>query len=582
MSKKVVIVGGVAGGASAAARLRRLDEQAEIIMLERDEYISFANCGLPYYIGGTIQDRNRLLVQTPKSMRTRFNIDVRIHSEVTRVDSVNKKVTVNSRERGTYEESFDTLILSPGAKAIKPPIPGINSGRIFTLRNITDTDAIKAITDKKEKQNAVVIGAGFIGVEMAENLVDKGLRVSLVEAAPQILAPFDSEMAAIIEKELIQHGVQLTTGDGVKAFEDSDNAINVILASGTVLTADFVVLAIGVAPDTSFLKDSGIALGPKGHIVVNERMQTSIPDVYAVGDAIEVVNFVTGLKTAIPLAGPANKQGRIAADNISGLSSSYKGTQGTAILKAFGLTAATTGENERLLEKAGVACKAIQIHTVSHASYYPGAAPMTLKLLFNEEGRILGAQGVGGDGVDKRIDVIATAIRLKGTVNDLAELELAYAPPFSSAKDPVNMAGFVAQNVLNGKFHLATWADVVKMNREDYLLLDVRTPAEYQNGHVAGALNIPVDVLREKLSLLDKSKNIVAYCQAGLRGYIADRILSQYGFRVLNVTGGYKSALLFDIPKESGLPGNQPGGSAHVKVDPETQTVKTEEKPSSH
>ena len=581
MRKKIVIVGGVAGGASAAARLRRLDEQAEIIMLERDGYISFANCGLPYYIGGAIQDRNRLLVQTPESMRARFNIDVRIHSEVTLVDTVNKKVTVNSQERGTYEESFDTLILSPGAKAINPPIPGINSARIFTLRNITDTDAIKAITDKKEMQNAVVIGAGFIGVEMAENLMDKGLRVSLVEAAPQILAPFDSEMAAIIEKELIQNGVQLTTGDGVKAFEDSDNAINVILASGTVLTADFVVLAIGVTPDTAFLKDSGIALGPKGHIVVNERMQTSVPDVYAVGDAIEVVNFVTGQKTAIPLAGPANKQGRIAANNISGLSSSYKGTQGTAILKAFGLTAAATGDNERLLEKAGVACKAIQIHTVSHVSYYPGTVPMTLKLLFNEEGRVLGAQAVGGDGVDKRIDVIATVIRLKGTVNDLAELALAYAPPFSSAKDPVNMAGFVAQNVLNGKSHLATWADVVKMNREDYILLDVRTPAEYQNGHVTGAFNIPVDVLRERLSSLDKSKTIVAYCQIGLRGYIADRILSQYGFRVLNVTGGYKSALLFDIPKESGLPGNQPGGSAHVRVDPETQTAKTGEKLSS-
>ncbi|MBP7174970.1 MAG: FAD-dependent oxidoreductase [Thermoclostridium sp.] len=581
MRKKIVIVGGVAGGASAAARLRRLDEQAEIIMLERDGYISFANCGLPYYIGGTIQDRNRLLVQTPASMQARFNIDVRIHSEVTLVDTVNKKVTVKSRERGTYEEDYDTLILSPGAKAMKPPIPGINSSRIFTLRNIADTDAIKTITDKNEVQSAVVIGGGFIGVEMAENLLEKGLHVSLVEAAPHILAPFDFDMAAIVEKELVQNGVHLTTGDGVKAFEDSENTINVILTSGTVLAADFIVLAIGVAPDTAILKDSGIALGPKGHIIVNEKMQTNVPDVYAVGDAIEVVNFITGQKTAIPLAGPANKQGRIAADNISGLSSSYKGTQGTAILKVFGLTAATTGENERLLKKAGIACKAVQIHTGSHASYYPGAVPMTLKLLFNAEGEVLGAQGIGGDGVDKRIDVIATAIRLKGTVHDLAQLELSYAPPFSSAKDPVNMAGFVAQNVLYGKFHLVTWLDVVKMNRGDYTLLDVRTPAEYQNGHVAGAINIPVDDLREKLSLLDKDKTIVAYCQIGLRGYIADRILSQNGFRVFNVTGGYKSALLFDIPKEVGLSGDYPGGSGHVKVDPETQAVKLEEKPSS-
>lgn len=572
MKRKVLIIGGVAGGASAAARLRRLDEQAEIIMLERGEYISFANCGLPYYIGGTIRDRSRLLVQTPEALKTRFNIDVRIHSEVTRVDTENKRITINSKEKGTYQESYDTLILSPGAKAIKPPIPGINSDRVFSLRNISDTDAIKAIVDKKGIRNAVVIGGGFIGVEMAENLIERGLQVALVEAAPHILPPFDSDMAVIAEKELVKNGVQLTVGDGVKAFSDSENAIDVILTSGKVLTADFVMLAIGVTPDTAFLKDSGIALGAKGHIVVNERMQTNVPDVYAVGDAIEEVNFITGGKTAVPLAGPANKQGRIAADNISGHPAAYKGTQGTSILKVFSLTAAGTGENERSLAKAGIAYKTVQIHTVSHASYYPGAAPITLKLLFTEEGRLLGAQGIGYDGVDKRIDVIAAVIRLKGTVNDLAELELSYAPPYSSAKDPVNMAGFVAQNVLAGKSHLITWEDFLRMNREDYVLLDVRTSEEYENGHVTGAINIPLDELREKLSSLDRNKTIVAYCQVGLRGYVADRILSQNGFRVYNVTGGYKSAVLMNLPMDKNVPSeNAPDGSGRVIIDPETQ-----------
>lgn len=548
MGRKVVIIGGVAGGASAAARLRRLDEQAEIILLEKGEYISFANCGLPYYIGGTIRDRSRLLVQTPESMKERFNIDVSVHSEVTQVDTVHKQITVNSSEKGIYSESYDTLILSPGAKAIKPSIPGISSSRIFTLRNIHDTDMLKAVSDKAQK--AVVIGGGFIGVEMAENLVERGLHVTLVEAAPHILPPFDSDMAVLAEKELVKNGVQLIVGDGVKAFSDSGNAIDVILTSGKVISADFAVLAIGVAPDTAFLKDSGITLGPKGHIVVNEHMQTNVPDVYAVGDAVEVVNFITGQKTAVPLAGPANKQGRIAADNICGYPITYKGTQGTSILKVFRLTAASTGENERSLQRAGIAYKAVQIHPVSHASYYPGAAPMTIKLLFNEKGRILGAQGIGLDGVDKRIDVIAAVIRMKGTVNDLAELELSYAPPFSSAKDPVNIAGFVAQNALTGKSHLVTWEDVLKMNREDYILLDVRTEEEFINGHVAGAVNIPLDDLRGRLSSLDRNKPIVAYCQVGLRGYVADRILSQNGFKVYNVTGGYKSAVLMNLPIE--------------------------------
>lgn len=539
MSKRVLIVGGVAGGASAATRLRRLDEHAEIIMFERGDYISFANCGLPYYIGGTIKKRDDLLVQTVEAMKSRFNIDVRIRSEVINVDTDNKKVTVKSSSKGIYEQEYDCLILSPGAKAIRPDIPGINSEKIFTLRNIPDTDAIKEFIDKKAVDSAVVVGGGFIGVEMAENLKSKGLNVTVVEAASHVLAPFDSDMVVTIEKELVKKGVDLVLGDGVKAFTDTKNRINVILNSGKTIAADIVILSIGVIPDTEFLKDSGIKLGPRGHIIVNEKMQTNIESVYAVGDAVEVTDFVTGLKTAVPLAGPANKQGRIAADNISGLNSVYKGTQGTSIVKVFGLTAAVTGANEKALKRAEIDYKKIIIHPVSHASYYPGALPMTLKLIFGDDGKILGAQCVGYKGVDKRIDVIASAIRFNGTVYDLAELELSYAPPYSSAKDPVNMAGFVAQNVLAGKSNMITWDEVSKLNKDDYILLDVRTEEEFIRGHVNGAVNIPLDSLRERISELDKTKIIIAYCKVGIRGYIAERILEQKGFTVLNVTGGY-------------------------------------------
>ena len=539
MSKRVLIVGGVAGGASAATRLRRLDEHAEIIMFERGDYISFANCGLPYYIGGTIKKRDDLLVQTVEAMKSRFNIDVRIRSEVINVDTDNKKVTVKSSSKGIYEQEYDCLILSPGAKAIRPDIPGINSEKIFTLRNIPDTDAIKEFIDKKAVDSAVVVGGGFIGVEMAENLKSKGLNVTVVEAASHVLAPFDSDMVVTIEKELVKKGVDLVLGDGVKAFTDTKNRINVILNSGKTLAADIVILSIGVIPDTEFLKDSGIKLGPRGHIIVNEKMQTNIESVYAVGDAVEVTDFVTGLKTAVPLAGPANKQGRIAADNISGLNSVYKGTQGTSIVKVFGLTAAVTGANEKALKRAEIDYKKIIIHPVSHASYYPGALPMTLKLIFGDDGKILGAQCVGYKGVDKRIDVIASAIRFNGTVYDLAELELSYAPPYSSAKDPVNMAGFVAQNVLAGKSNMITWDEVSKLNKDDYILLDVRTEEEFIRGLVNGAVNIPLDSLRERVSELDKTKIIIAYCKVGIRGYIAERILEQKGFTVLNVTGGY-------------------------------------------
>ncbi len=589
MSKKVLIVGGVAGGASAAARLRRLDETAEIIMFERDEYISFANCGLPYYIGESIKERNRLLVQTPEGMKARFQIDVRNNSEVIKVDAEKKKVTVNSKEKGIYEESYDYLILSPGAKAIRPAIPGIDSNKIFTLRNIPDTDRIKAYVDYKDAQSAVVIGGGFVGVEMAENLRERGMEVSLVEAAPHILAPFDYDMAVLAEKEMVDNGVHLVLEDGVKAFQESGNQIEVTLASDKKLIADMVVLAIGVAPDTAFLKDSGLHFGPKGHIIVDDKMQTNKEGIYAVGDAIEVTDFVTKQKAAIPLAGPANKQGRIAADNVAGLSSSFKGSQGTSIIKVFGLTAANTGVNERALQKAGITYKTITVHPVSHASYYPGSAPMALKLIFDEAGKILGAQGIGYEGVDKRIDVIATVIRLGGTVEDLTELELSYAPPFSSAKDPVNMAGFVAQNVLEGRAHVATWEEVERMKPEDYILVDVRTELEYGNGHIEGAINIPVDNLRERLGDIDPNKTVVEYCQVGLRGYVADRILSQHGYKVLNVTGGYKtiSSLKFDVNMaeqsyEAVKKSTRVSAAEainQVKIDPDTQTLKTEERP---
>lgn len=551
MGKKVLIVGGVAGGASTAARLRRLDEEAEIIMFERDEYISFANCGLPYYIGETIKERDKLLVQTPKSMHDRFNIDVRNNSDVTSIDINNKKVTVVSKDRGTYEESYDVLVLSPGAKALKPPIPGIESKRIFTLRNIPDTDGIKAFVDSRQAQNAIVIGGGYVGVEMAENLKERGLNVILVEAAPHILAPFDSDIAVVVEKELEDNGVGLILGDGVKSFEENEDGIITELASGARIEADMVVLAIGVSPDTAFIKDSGIKLGVKGHIIVDKHMLTNIESVYAVGDAIEVVDFVNGQSTAIPLAGPANKQGRIAADNICGIKTKYKGSLGTAVIKVFGLTAASTGNNERNLKRLGIQYRVVNVHPVSHASYYPGAVPMSLKLIFNDEGRILGAQGAGFDGVDKRIDVIAAVIRMKGDVKDLTELELCYAPPFSSAKDPVNMAGFAAENILEGRTEVITYEELLAYDRGNTILLDVRTELEYSNGHLEGAVNIPLDNLRERMGELDKNKLILEYCQVGLRGYVASRILMQNGFKVKNLTGGYKSSAIFGFkPKK--------------------------------
>lgn len=541
MTNKVLIVGGVAGGASAAARLRRLDEDAQIVMFERDQHISFANCGLPYYIGETIQERSKLLVQTPEAMKQRFNIDVRVYSEVTGINYDRKTVTVRSKDRGVYEESFDKLILSPGAKPMKPPIPGIDSKYIHTLRNIADTDKIKQYLDGHPVSRAVIIGGGFIGIEMAENLIHRGIQVSIVEAAPHILAPFDSDMAVYAEKALQDHGAHLSLGDGVQAFEETAAGLSVKLESGKTIQADLAILAIGVAPDTAFLKDSGIELGKRGHIQVNEYLETNLADVYAVGDAVEIRHFIHGGHTAIPLAGPANKQGRIAADNVSGRKVSYKGTQGSSILKLFELTAASTGLNERQLQQLGEKYHVIHVHPASHATYYPGASPIALKLIFGQAGNIWGAQAFGKEGVDKRIDVIATAIRLNGTIEDLTELELSYAPPYSSAKDPVNMAGYAAQNVLHGQTDVFLSKDLAFRSTTDTQLVDVRTAAEHQRGAIPGSINIPIDELRDRLTELDPSKEIWVYCQVGLRGYTASRILQQKGFTVKNLTGGYKT-----------------------------------------
>lgn len=539
--RKVLIVGGVAGGASAAARLRRLDEEAEIILFEKDEFISFANCGLPYHIGETITERSKLIVQTPAAMKSRFEIDVRTRSKVLGVDTAARTVRVASEEKGEYSESYDVLILAPGVEPAALPCENLCPGRVLSLRTIPDMDRIKEAISQGQIKTAAVIGGGYIGVETAENLRQIGVEVTLVEAAPHILAPFDSEFAILAEKELAKHGVKIVLNDRLEKLEESSGQAVLTLASGKTIQAGLVISAIGVTPATAFLMDSGIDLGPKGHIIVNDRMQTNAPDVYAVGDAIEVTDFITGRPAAIPLAGPANKQGRIAADNICGIGHRYGGTQGTAILKVFGLTAASTGANERTLKQLGIEYTAIWTHPFSHATYYPGASQMSCKLLFNQSGKILGCQIVGAQGVDKRIDVVATVIRLGGTVYDLCNLELAYAPPFSAAKDPVNMLGYIAQNVLEGRSNIINFSDVLNRDMENTILLDVRKPDEFARGHIEGAVNIPVDELRSRLDEIDRNQEVIEYCQVGLRGHVAERILTQHGFKVKNLTGGWKT-----------------------------------------
>ena len=550
--KKYLIVGGVAGGATAAARLRRLDETAEIIMFERGEYISFANCGLPYYVGEVIKERDRLLVQTPESFQQRFAVDVRTQSEVIGLEPSQKKVVVRSAGRGVYEESYDALLLAPGAKPIKPPIPGIAHERILTLRSVPDADALqKLASDYAGTGRAVVVGGGFIGVEAAENLRERGLSVTLVEAAPHILAPFDTDMVKYAEQELNEHGIGLVLQNGVARFEEApDSSLQVVLADGQSLAADFVVLAIGVQPDTAFLQDTGIALDARGHILVNEFLQTNEPDIYAVGDAVLTRNAQTGEPAALALAGPANRQGRLAADHMTGLQHAYSGVQGTSVLKVFGLTAAATGRNERALQRAGLVrdedYRIVKLHPFAHANYYPGAMQLSMKLIFAMDGKILGAQILGADGVDKRIDTIASAMRAGITAPELAELELAYAPPFSSAKDPVNMAGYIAQNIMEGLTEQIAYDALPEAMQKGARLIDVRTVPEYESGHLEGAQNIPLDDLRARLSELDPAVPLVVYCKVGLRGYLAERILKQHGYAVKNLQGGWSSVLVED------------------------------------
>ncbi|WP_454192720.1 CoA-disulfide reductase [Paenibacillus sp. Marseille-Q7038] len=564
MSKKVIIVGGVAGGASAAARLRRLDEEAHIIMFERDEYISFANCGLPYYIGDTITDRSKLIVQTPEAMTQRFNLDIRTKSEVIAVHPERKTVTVRSAEKGSYEESYDALILSPGAAPIRPALPGIDHPQIYTVRNIPDTDRIKKQVISPETKTAVVVGGGYIGVEMAENLKEAGLEVTMVQSADQLLSTFDREMSNILAQEMEQQGVELLFQDTVDSFKDTNGKVTLSLRSGRVLTSDLVILAVGVKPDTGFLRDSGIALGNRGHIQVNTALETNIPNIYAVGDAVEI--HEDGAVIAIPLAGPANKQGRIAADRVAGLTSTYKGGHGTSIIKVFQLTGAQTGLTEKKLKELGTDYHTVYVHPNAHAAYYPGATPMTIKLLFDPQGVILGAQAVGRVGVDKRIDDIATVLHFGGTVTDLTELDLAYAPPFSSAKDPVNMLGYVAENVVTGRMEVFTPEKLEKRDSSKSLLVDVRSAIEHQNGHIPGSLHIPVDELRERMHELDRDQEIWVYCQVGLRGYTSARILQQHGYRVRNLTGGFKTYKMSTFKPEKKMDSSIPAPSGSNSI----------------
>lgn len=543
MSIKVVIVGGVAGGASAAARLRRLDENAEIILFEKGQHISFANCGLPYYIGEVITEKENLFVTTPEKMKQRFAIDVRVNSEVLRVDPVSKIVEIKDHEKNRiYTESYDKLVLSPGAEPIRPQLPGINSSRIFTLRNIPDTYSIKDYVDKMNPQRAVVVGAGFIGLEMAENLHLRGINVSVVELADHVIGPMDFDMAAIVHNHLRTKNVELILKDAVSAFDETETHINVTLSSGKVIKADMVIMGIGVRPDVRLAADAGLTIGSSGGISVNEYLQTSDPDIYAVGDAIQVKDYISQNPALIPLAGPANKQGRIAADNICGGKEKYEGTQGTSIVKVFDLTVAVTGNGERLLQRNNIQYEKSFTHSASHASYYPGGIPMSIKLLFEKSnGKLLGAQIVGYDGVDKRIDILSTAIRAGMTAYDLEKLELAYAPPFSSAKDPVNIAGFTASNILQNNCKIFHWNEVDSINKDIGVLLDVREQVEFQLGTINGAVNIPLDGLRGRLHELPKDKTIFVFCQVGLRGYLASRILTQNGFEARNLSGGLKT-----------------------------------------
>ena len=540
---KVVIIGGVAGGATAAARIRRLDEQAEILVFERSGFVSYANCGLPYYIGGRIEDEQDLTLQTPESFRQRFNVRIHVRHEVTAIHPDKKTVTVKDLTSGTvFTETYDKLLLSPGAVPIKPDFAGVESDRIFTLRTVEDTLKIKAYLTTRRPQSAVVVGGGFIGIEVAENLRACGVNVTLVEAAGQLMAPFDRDMAAFLHAGLRKNGIGLLLGRMVEGFADTDGGIDVRLKDAGTLHADMAVLAIGVVPETGLAKAAGLELGIKGSIAVNDRMETSVPDIYAVGDAVQIRNFVTGADTLISLAGPANKQGRIAADNICGGDSRYTDGQGSSIIKVFDMTAAVTGINEKTAASLGIETDKVILSPMSHAGYYPGGRLMTMKVLFEKGSyRLLGAQIVGFDGVDKRIDVLATAIRAGMKAYELVDLDLAYAPPYSSAKDPVNMAGYIAENLRNGVVKQWYCEDDDALPRDGSVtLLDTRTPAEYDRGHADGFINIPVDELRDRLGALDRTKPVYVMCQSGLRSYIAGRILTGNGFDAYNFAGGFR------------------------------------------
>jgi NADPH-dependent 2,4-dienoyl-CoA reductase/sulfur reductase-like enzyme/rhodanese-related sulfurtransferase len=545
---KLVIVGGVAGGASAATRARRLSEEAQIVLIERGPDVSFANCGLPYHIGGEIADRKKLLVTTPERLHARFRLDVRVRSSVEAIDRAAKKVRIRDLASGReYDETYDKLILSPGAAPVRPPIPGVDLPGIFTLRNLQDMDRIKASLDKGVRQ-AVMVGAGFIGLELVENFVQRGVATTVIEKIDQVLPPFDKEMTTPIAQKLRAKGVSLLFGTTAEAFEQTADGLLVRLNSGEAIAAQLVVLGVGVRPESKLAVDAGLEVAPRGGIRVNDYLQTSDPDIYAVGDAIEVKDFVTGEPAQVPLAGPANRQGRIAADNVFGRAVRFRGTQGTAIVGLFGLTAAMTGASEKTLQRTGKPFRKLYVHPANHAGYYPGAEQMTLKVLFDpQSGRVLGAQGVGGAGVDKRIDVLAVAIQAGMTMFDLEEVELAYAPQFGSAKDPINMVGFVGAGLVRGDHpQLDMSALLATPVTERPFLLDVRTADEFAAGHLPAAVNIPVDDLRSRLNELPRDRQIAAYCQVGQRGYIATRILRQAGFDAANVSGGYKTYELYN------------------------------------
>lgn len=543
MAKKVVIVGGVAGGASTAARLRRVSEAAEIIMLEKGEHISFANCGLPYHIGEVIENREELLVQTPEAMQARFNIDVRIKHQAVEIDRETKNIKIKNLENGElYTESYDKLVLSPGADPIRPPLPGLDIEEVYTLRNIRDMDLIKNYLDNNRVEHAVVVGGGFIGLEMLENLHHRGLDVSLVELSDQVMRTLDKEMVSMVHNHMRTKGVDLNLSDGIAAVEKENDKKFVVLESGKRIETDLVILSIGVKPKTELAEKAGLEIGVTGGIKVNQYLETSDADIYAIGDAIEVKDFVSKEPSRIPLAGPANKQGRIAANNIMGKKEKYKGTQGTSIAKIFDIVPASTGAAEKDLEAKDFSYQVVHITANNHAGYYPGSQPMMLKLIYQkDEGRILGAQIVGFAGVDKRIDVLSTAIRHEMNIFDLQELELAYSPPFGSAKDPVNMLGFAAGNIYNGLVEPAFWQELAELDPEESILLDIREEIELELGQIDNSLHIPLNSLRDNLDKLDKNKEYITYCAVGLRGYIAARILMQNGFdKVRNLSGGYK------------------------------------------